>query len=65
MEPPKPITAVASALPSVDEDPLILDTNILGAKVYPSPGFVKSNDETVPAVETIAVIDAPTKSFCS
>ena len=33
----------------------------VGAMVYPTPGFVISNDDTVPATETIAVADAPTK----
>ena len=33
----------------------------VGAVVYPNPGFVISNEVTVPATETKAVADAPTK----
>ena len=29
--------------------------------VYPTPGFVISNEVTVPATDTKAVADAPTK----
>ena len=44
----------------------------MGAMVYPTPGFVISNEVTVPATDTKAVADAPTKlswemiliSFC-
>ena len=49
------MTAVASALPSVEAEPLTFEINTLGATVYPRPELVRFNDDTVPATETIAV----------
>ena len=55
-----PLTvAVADALTVVPK-PTGLATVTVGACVYPTPAFVMSKDEIVPAMDTKAVADAPT-----
>ena len=41
--------------------PIGVTIETVGAMVYPTPGFVISNEVTVPATDTKAVADAPTK----
>ena len=69
---PTPLIVAVALAPWEVVNPIGVTIETDGAMVYPTPGFVISNEVTVPATDTKAVADAPTKlsweiiliSFC-